>query len=154
MATREELLALLRAIPTPIVEYAGSCVAGFDLDVATAEGYGSACCQAGSERVEGPVQLSKEDQARFGADAPPPGDDDDEDDGEVRLARAMAEKGCEPGKDYWYFMRAGRTSIRSSTPARTRPRTSGPAGRSRAPNSRPGTTSTTKSSRIGGRSSG
>ena len=105
MGRREELLERLASISKPIVSYAGPCIAGFDLNVVTAEGTGFACCQAGSKSVEGPVRISAADHNRLTSSDAAQEDDQGIDDEDEKLARAMVENHCEPGKDYFYFLR-------------------------------------------------
>jgi hypothetical protein len=103
---RDEMLRLLRKIKKPYVEDAGVCVAGFDLDVATADGAGTACWSWGSREVEGPTRLAKALCDRVAAydrdsDEDPPEDFNDD---ELGLYRAMISAKCKPGLEYYHVL--------------------------------------------------
>lgn len=98
MGRRENLIEALKGLDEPFVEDAGCCVAGFDLDVATRSGAGTACCQWGSTDVEGPVHVTKTLRKKLaGKDDPKDLDED-----EVELFRAMIRAKCTDGRKYYY----------------------------------------------------
>lgn len=103
---RDEMLRLLKNIKKPHVEDAGDCIAGFDLDVATADGAGTACWAWGSREVEGPTRLTKALYDRIAASDPHSDEDppEDLDDDELELYRAMIRANCRPGVEYYHVV--------------------------------------------------
>jgi hypothetical protein len=103
---RDEMLKLLHRLKKPHVEYSGTCVAGFDLDVATSAGAGTACCAWGSREVEGPVRLTPELRDRIEAADSDSEDDllDDLDEEVVEVYRAMIAARCRTGVDYFHVL--------------------------------------------------
>jgi hypothetical protein len=104
--TRELMLKLLRGLKKPFVEDAGTCVAGFDVDVATADGAGTACLAWGSRDVEGPVRLTRELRDRIRAADPDSEEDllEDLDEDLVAVYRAMIAARCKTEVDYFHML--------------------------------------------------
>lgn len=99
-----QMLKLLEELKKPFVEYSGSCVAGFDLDVATAEGGGTACWAWGSTGVEGPDCLPKKDLPRIEAALESEEEPADFDSDQLALYRAMIHAKCEPDVPYFHIL--------------------------------------------------
>jgi hypothetical protein len=104
--TREEMLGLLRKLKKPFVEDAADCVAGFDLDVATSSGAGTACWAWGSREVEGPTRITKALFDQVAAYDPDSGEDppDDLDEDELELYREMVRAKCKPAVEYFHVL--------------------------------------------------
>jgi hypothetical protein len=109
MATRDEMIEKLSAMKGVYADYLGTCVAGFDIEVASSDGAGTACCQAGSPNVMGPIQLSAKVRDLL-KKAPASGDDDELadalagiDEEELPVLRQMVARKCKVNTDYYYF---------------------------------------------------
>lgn len=110
MATREEMIEKLSAMKGIYAEELGSCVAGFDIEVASKHGAGTACCQAGSAEVVGPVQLTAElrDLIKKGSVSESEDEVEDNplaeiDEDELQVLEQMVAKKCKVDTDYYYF---------------------------------------------------
>lgn len=95
---RENLIEALEDLHEPFVEHAGYCIAGFDLDVATDSGAGTACCQCGSSEIEGPVRITKTLRKKLATEEDP----EDLGEDQAELLRAMIRAKCQDGKKYYY----------------------------------------------------